>query len=144
MLTAFLSNVFGAALAGAVATPISTFYTAAELDEVLKAAAVSVLPSLSEGISNTLLESMAAGVPVVATRVGGTPEAVTDGEQGLLVPPGDSEALAAAISRVLSDPLLATRLGDNGRRRVAEEFSFEAVVRRTEALYRELLAAKSR
>lgn len=115
-----------------------------DVPDVLAAAAVSVLPSLSEGISNTLLESMAAGVPVVATRVGGTPEAVTDGEQGLLVPPGDSEALAAAISRVLSDPLLATRLGDNGRRRVAEEFSFEAVVRRTEALYRELLAAKSR
>lgn len=115
-----------------------------DVPDVLAASAVSVLPSLSEGISNTLLESMAAGVPVVATRVGGTPEAVTDGEQGLLVPPGDSEALAAAISRVLSDPLLATRLGDNGRRRVAEEFSFEAVVRRTEALYRELLAAKSR
>lgn len=115
-----------------------------DVPEVLAASAVSVLPSLSEGISNTLLESMAAGVPVVATRVGGTPEAVTDGEQGLLVAPGDAQALASAISRVLSDPLLAMRLGNNGRRRVAEEFSFEAVVRRTEALYRELLAAKRR
>jgi len=115
-----------------------------DVPDVLAASAISVLPSLSEGISNTLLESMAAGLPVVATRVGGTPEAVTDGEQGLLVPPGDSQALASAISRVLSDPLLAMRLGNNGRRRVAEEFSFEAVVRRTEALYRELLAAKSR
>lgn len=115
-----------------------------DVPDVLAASAVSVLPSLSEGISNTLLESMAAGVPVVATRVGGTPEAITDGEQGLLVPPGDSQALASAISRVLSDPLLALRLGNNGRRRVAEEFSFEAVVRRTEALYRKLLVAKRR
>ena len=113
-----------------------------DVPDVLAASAVSVLPSLSEGISNTLLESMAAGVPVVATRVGGTPEAVTDGEQGLLVPPGDATALASAISRILSDPLLAARLGNNGRRRVIEEFSFEAVVRRTEALYRDLLAAK--
>ncbi|HEY1991742.1 MAG TPA: glycosyltransferase [Gammaproteobacteria bacterium] len=112
-----------------------------DVPDVLAASTVSVLPSLSEGISNTLLESMAAGVPVVATQVGGTPEAVADGEQGLLVPPGDSAALASAISRVLSDPLLAQRLGANGRRRAVEEFSFEAVVRRTEALYRDLLAA---
>lgn len=115
-----------------------------DVPEILAASAISVLPSLSEGISNSLLESMAAGVPVVATRVGGTPEAVTDGEQGLLVPPGDSPALASAVSRLLGDPMLALRLGNNGRRRVAEEFSFEAVVRRTEALYRELLAAKRR
>ncbi|HSN18152.1 MAG TPA: glycosyltransferase [Gammaproteobacteria bacterium] len=115
-----------------------------DVPEVLAASAVSVLPSLSEGISNALLESMAAGTPVVATQVGGTPEAIEHGEQGLLIPPGDSDALACAISRVLSDPALAARLGNNGRRRVAEEFSFEAVVRRTEALYRELLAAKRR
>lgn len=115
-----------------------------DVPQLLAAAAVSVLPSVSEGISNTLLESMAAGVPVVATRVGGTPEVIDDGEHGLLVPSNDAPALAAAISRVLDDPALAARLGANGRRRVAEEFSFEAVVRKTEALYRELLAAKRR
>ncbi len=115
-----------------------------DVPQILAAATVSVLPSVSEGISNTLLESMAAGVPVVATRVGGTPEVIDDGEHGLLVPPSDPEALGDAISRVLRDPILAARLGTNGRRRVAQEFSFEAVVRRTEDLYRELLAAKIR
>jgi glycosyltransferase involved in cell wall biosynthesis len=115
-----------------------------DVPQVLAAAAVSVLPSISEGISNTLLESMAAGVPVVATRVGGTPEVIDDGEHGLLVPVNDPHALAAAISRVLGDPALAGWLGANGRRRVKEEFSFDAVVRKTEGLYRELLAAKRR
>ena len=115
-----------------------------DVPQVLAAAAVSVLPSVSEGISNTLLESLAAGVPVVATRVGGTPEVIEDGEHGLLVPVNDPQALADAISRVLADPVLAARLGASGQRRVAEEFSFEAVVRKTEDLYRELLAAKCR
>jgi glycosyltransferase involved in cell wall biosynthesis len=115
-----------------------------DVPQILAAATVSVLPSVSEGISNSLLESMAAGVPVVATRVGGTPEVIDDGEHGLLVPPSDPQALADAISRVLGDPFLAAKLGANGRRRVAQEFSFEAVVRRTEDLYRELLAAKTR
>ena len=115
-----------------------------DVPQVLAAAAVSVLPSISEGISNTLLESMAAGVPVVATRVGGTPEVIDDGEHGLLVPVNEPQALADAISRVLGNPALAARLGANGRRRVVEEFSFDAVVRKTERLYRELLAEKRR
>jgi L-malate glycosyltransferase len=115
-----------------------------DVPQVLAAAAISVLPSISEGISNTLLESMAAGVPVVATRVGGTPEVIDDGKHGLLVPVNDPRSLADAISRVLSDHALAAHLGANGRRRVGEEFSFEAVVRKTEDLYRELLAAKRR
>lgn len=115
-----------------------------DVPEILAAAAVSVLPSISEGISNTLLESMAAGVPVVATRVGGTPEVIRDGEQGLLVPPGDPQAIADATLAVLGDPALAARLGAEGRRRVREEFSFEAVVHRTEDLYRGLLASKTR
>ncbi|HEY1771788.1 MAG TPA: glycosyltransferase [Gammaproteobacteria bacterium] len=115
-----------------------------DIPQILAAATVSVLPSVSEGISNTLLESMAAGVPVVATHVGGTPEVIQDGEHGLLTPPGDSQAIADAILAVLGDPALAARLSANGRRRVQDEFSFEAVVRRTEDLYRELLAAKNR
>jgi glycosyltransferase involved in cell wall biosynthesis len=81
---------------------------------------------------------------VVASRVGGTPELIEDGRHGLLVPPNDPRALANAIGRVLGDPALAAWLSVNGRRRVKEEFSFEAVVRKTEDLYRELLAAKRR
>ena len=86
---------------------------------LLSEAAISVLPSLSEGTSNTLLESMAAGIPVVATRVGGNPEVIEDGVSGLLVPPRDSAALAAATARLLEDEELAARLGQAGMRRVS-------------------------
>lgn len=115
-----------------------------DVPQILAASAVSVLPSFSEGISNTLLESMAAGATVVATRVGGTPEIIEDGEHGLLVPPGDAQALADAICRLLEDPLLAARLSAQARKRVETEFSFEKVVQQTEDLYAELLERKSR
>ena len=86
-----------------------------------------------------LLEAMAAGRPVVATRVGPIPEVVLDGETGVLVQLGDADALADAIVRVLSDPMLAQRLGRAGRARVAERFGLERMVAETDALYRELL-----
>jgi glycosyltransferase involved in cell wall biosynthesis len=110
-----------------------------DIPEVLSEMAVSVLPSLSEGLSNVLLESMAAGVPVVATRVGGNGEAVEDGVTGLLVEPRDAVGLAGAIGRILDDRELAGRFGAAGRQRVAERFSIEASVRATERLYLELL-----
>jgi glycosyltransferase involved in cell wall biosynthesis len=106
-----------------------------DVPDVLSQVAVSVLPSLSEGLSNTILESMAAGVPVVATRVGGTPEAVQDGETGLLVPARDAAALARAICLLLEDRELATRLGGAARQRVSERFGMERMVRETENLY---------
>jgi glycosyltransferase involved in cell wall biosynthesis len=105
-------------------------------------AAISVLPSLSEGTSNTLLESMAAGIPVVATRVGGNPEVIEDGVSGLLVPPRDSTALAAVIGRLLEDEELALGLGQAGIRRVAELFSIEGSIDQTEHLYQRLVEAK--
>jgi glycosyltransferase involved in cell wall biosynthesis len=95
-----------------------------------------VLPSLNEGISLTLLEAMAVGLPVVATCVGGTPEVVEDGVSGLLVPPGDPEALAAAILRLRRDSALARRLGEAGRRRVEQHFDVVRMVRAYEQLYR--------
>jgi len=101
--------------------------------------AVAVLPSVTEGLSNTLLESMAAGLPVVATRVGGAPEVVMDGVNGILVPPRDAPALARAISKLVEDRAEARRLGEAARRRIAEQFSIEETVRQTERLYRELL-----
>jgi glycosyltransferase involved in cell wall biosynthesis len=76
---------------------------------------------------------------VVTTSVGGTPEAVTDGETGLLVIPRDPAALARAIGRVLDDPDLARRLGENARRRIERSFSLEGMVRTTEDLYRALV-----
>jgi glycosyltransferase involved in cell wall biosynthesis len=114
-----------------------------DVPEWMSEAAVSVLPSLSEGTSNTLLESMAAGIPVVATRVGGNPEVIEDGVSGLLVPPRDSAALAAATARLLEDGDLAARLGDAGMRRVRELFSIEGSVHETEHLYQRLVAAKA-
>jgi glycosyltransferase involved in cell wall biosynthesis len=119
-------------------------FTGLRLDvpRVLSEVAVSVLPSLSEGLSNVLLESMAAGVPVVATAVGGNPEAVEEGVTGLLVAPRDPGALATAIQRVLEDRALAMRFGAASRRRVAQRFSIDAVIRATESLYHELLQAR--
>lgn len=111
-----------------------------DVSEVLSDATVSVIPSLSEGLSNTLLESMAAGAPAVATKVGGNPEAVEDGVSGLLVPPRDAGALARAISLLLENRELARRLGQAGRRRVVERFSIERMVRETESLYLKLLS----
>ena len=110
-----------------------------DLPDILQEAAVSVLPSLSEGLSNSLLESMAAGLPVVATNVGGNPEIVDDEVSGLLVPPRDSAALATAMARILEDPALAGRFGRAGRRRVHEVFSMERSVDSVERLYRRLI-----
>jgi glycosyltransferase involved in cell wall biosynthesis len=112
--------------------------------EVLAEVAVSVLPSLSEGLSNSVLESMAAGVPVVATAVGGNPEAVEDGVTGVLVPPRDPLALARAICGLLEDRPRAARFGQAGRQRVVERFSDERMVRETEGFYGDLLARKGR
>jgi glycosyltransferase involved in cell wall biosynthesis len=111
-----------------------------DVPDVLAEVAVSVLPSLSEGLSNSLLESMAAGAPTVATLVGGSGEAVIDGESGLLVPPRDAGALAASIESLLLDPERARRIGEQGRRRIAERFSLEAMTRETERLYDMVLA----
>lgn len=116
-------------------------FTGTRLDvaAILSQAAISVAPSLSEGLSNVVLESMAAGVPVVATRVGGTPEILDDGVTGLLVPPCDSQALSGAIGRLLGDEALAQRLGDAARARAVNRFSMEQMVHQTEGLYRALL-----
>jgi glycosyltransferase involved in cell wall biosynthesis len=114
-----------------------------DIPALLASVSVSVNPSLDEALSNSLLESMAAGVPVVATRVGGTPEALTDGEHGLLVPPGDVPALANAMTNVLENADLARRLARAGRTRVCECYSVDRMVAATERLYDELLARKA-
>jgi glycosyltransferase involved in cell wall biosynthesis len=94
-----------------------------------------VLPSLSEGLSIAVLEAMAAGKPVVTTRVGGNPELVLDGQTGLLVESADARGLAAAMTRILTDPREARRLGDNGRCRVADRFTMAAMIRAYQDLY---------
>lgn len=100
---------------------------------------VFVLASRSEGMGLVFAEAMAAGRPVIATRVGGVPEFVVDGETGLLVEPENPGALAGAIRRLLADPALATRMGEAGRRRAHELFSAERMAERTAAMYEELI-----
>ncbi|MBK5254408.1 MAG: glycosyltransferase [Vicinamibacteria bacterium] len=110
-----------------------------DVAELLSEVTVSVLPSLAEGLSNVVLEAMAAGVPIVATQVGGTPELVEDGVTGIMVPPRDAVALAQAIGSLLADPLWGRTMGERARGRVGEHFSLEAAVRNTEQLYERLL-----
>jgi glycosyltransferase involved in cell wall biosynthesis len=101
---------------------------------LLGRASTYVLSSLSEGVSLTLLEAMACGLPVVATRVGGTPEVVTE-RTGLLVPPGDPVALAGGLVQIGTDGALAERLGRAGRRRVEELFDIRRMVADYEHMY---------
>ena len=96
---------------------------------------VVCLPSRAEGLPLVVLEAMAHAKPVVATPVGGTPELVVDGETGLLVPPGDADALTEALAALLGDPDRARRLGEAGRERVLAEFSAARAAERVLALY---------
>jgi glycosyltransferase involved in cell wall biosynthesis len=102
---------------------------------LLAEAAIYVLPSYNENLPVSILEAMAAGLPVVSTRVGGIPDAVRHGTEGLLVLPGAGEDLAQCLLRLLEDPGLAARMGASGRRRVAAEFSPAVVVGALERLY---------
>ena len=116
----------------------------AELDRFLPWADVVVLPSYTEGLPNIALEASAAGVPIVATAVGGTPEVVKDGETGLLVPSGRPIAVAEALNRLLDSCELRRSMGDAGRRRMRDLFTFEAQAERYRALFEKLIAAKKR
>src|SRR5205823_13173952 len=93
-----------------------------DVPELLAAADLFVLSSRSEGLPISVLEAMAAGLPVVATNVGGMPEVVVNGETGFLVPPAEPRALAEAVGRLLLDPELRQRFGAAGRRRAERRF----------------------
>jgi glycosyltransferase involved in cell wall biosynthesis len=105
---------------------------------VLARARIAVSPSHAEGISNAILEAMAARLPIVATAVGGTPEIVRDGENGFLVPPGAPAALAPRLLELLDDAPLCARMGARGRRIVEREFSVEQMRASYDALYEDL------
>lgn len=113
--------------------------TGAAKQALLGRASVYVLPSYHEGLPMSVLEAMAAGLPVVSTRVGGIPEAVRDGVDGFLIDAGDVDALEDRLRALLSDADLRRRMGESARERIRLHFSTEVIVPRIEALYAELL-----
>lgn len=114
-----------------------------DIPRILALLDVFVLPSLSEGLSMAILEAMMARKPVVATKIGGNPELVLDGETGVLVPPRNSQALARGMLSVLTNRALAHQLGENGRRRAEEQFSLQTMVKAYEALYKDCLESRT-
>lgn len=115
-----------------------------DVPELLRAFDVFALPSEAEGISNTVLEALASGVPVVATRVGGNPELVAPGEVGALVAPGDPEALAAELAAYVGAPERRQREARAARERAVEHFSMEAMVTAYLGVYDRLMASGDR
>lgn len=111
-----------------------------DVTTLMAAADLVVLPSVAEAFGLVLVEAIALGTPVVASRAGGIPEVVEDGVEGLLVPPGDPEALAAALESLRADPERLRRLREGCGPGILERFDFRRMVRRYEALYEDVLA----
>jgi len=109
-----------------------------DVPDLMRGIDVFVLPSLSEGISNTVLEAMASGLPVLATRVGGTVDLVDDGVSGLLTPPADAQAMATAMIRLCDDGAARKAMGQAGRKRVEQHFSLDVMVAAYRRLYDEM------
>ena len=116
----------------------------AHIGDLLALAEVCVLTSRAEGLSNAVLEYMAAARPIVATDVGGIRDAVVDGETGYLIPAGDDNALADRVIELLADPEAAASMGERGRARAEEHFSLDLLVERTVRLYEETLNGRAR
>jgi glycosyltransferase involved in cell wall biosynthesis len=115
-----------------------------DIPQILASCDIAVLPSRSEGLPNAVLEYMAAGLPVVVSRVGGSEELVEDGVTGLLVSAEDSAALSAAFLRYLRNPEEAKQMAQSGREFVTRNFSFDRLVREVDELYTALLAKGGR
>lgn len=111
-----------------------------DIPKILACCDIAVLPSRAEGLPNAILEYMAAGLPTIASRVGGNAELIEDGVTGLLVPSEDSAALSDALLALLRDPGLARRMAQNGHEFTVRNFSFERLVREVDELYSELLS----
>ncbi len=113
-----------------------------DVAQLLRSMDIFILASATEGLPLTVIEGMASGLPVVATRVGGVPELVEEGRNGFLVPPDDAQALSAAIERLIQKPELRRTMGAEGRKMAVEKFSLELCAHRHEQLYLRLLEEK--
>jgi L-malate glycosyltransferase len=114
-----------------------------DVPRLLAAADVFLLTSVSEGIPVTILEAMAAGVPVVATNVGGVPELLNDGVTGLLAPAGDAASLADALLRLAGDPVLRGQFAERARRHAESEFSESRMIQRYDSIFQEMLGIRA-
>lgn len=113
-----------------------------DVTRILASCDIAVLPSRAEGLPNAVLEYMAAGLPVIVSKVGGNAELIKEGVTGLLVPSENSPALSAALLRLLRDPALAQQLADNGHEFTIRNFSFERLLAEVDALYTDLLSRR--
>jgi glycosyltransferase involved in cell wall biosynthesis len=109
-----------------------------DIADLMIASDVFLLPSIAEAFGLALVEALYEGLPVVATRVGGIPEIVDDGIDGILIPPASADAIAGAVAELLSNPTKRAELAGKGRNKVVEKFSFEKMLRECEAVYSEL------
>ncbi|MBI4436480.1 MAG: glycosyltransferase [Candidatus Omnitrophica bacterium] len=125
-----------------IATHLRWLGARSDIPELLAGIDLFILPSRYEGCPNVVLEAMAAGKCVVATRVGGTPEVVQDGETGILVRHGQTDELVEALSSLLQDPRRVAEIGQKARESITKAFTVERMVEKTEALYERLLQAK--
>jgi glycosyltransferase involved in cell wall biosynthesis len=114
--------------------------SSADVSQALRSIDIFVHPSLSEGLPNSVMEAMACGCTVIATRVGGCAELIEHGVHGLLVPPGDLEMLAEELSRAIAQPDLSHQMAQAGAKRMEEEFSLTAAAERIQAIYERRLA----
>jgi len=114
-----------------------------DVPALMAAMDVLAVPSLNEGMGRVLLEAGASGTPVVASRAGGIPDIVDDGETGLLVPPRDAHALAEAIIELIATPERRHWMGATARAKIAPQYSLENMVRQIETVYEEILHEKN-
>jgi len=114
-----------------------------DIPQLMSSFDIFAMPSLSEGLSSAILEAMASSLPIVASNVGGIPELVRDGENGMLTPPADPAALASAIQRLAENPEESLRMGQHNRRQVEERFTMDHKIIKTEELCGSLLSARS-
>ncbi|GEM_PF-1010942 len=110
-----------------------------DVPQLMNIAHISVLSSLSEGAANVVMEASASGLPVVATAVGEVPQIVADGETGRLVKPKDADGLAKRIEAIINNPLLGKKMGEAGRRRMEQKYSWEIICEKLEKAYQEVI-----